>query len=192
MKHAKKYYICLSNIILPKMFYLLTLFCFFNSTMPALQARKGAVEIAVNRLTDDLMAKYSSNSKVRVAILQFRTPDDNISRFNQLVQNEMNSVLAESVDFQTIEQFSVNHIVDEFGWNLQKASSSADYSLLNESLFKVAGVIADIFICGIIQTNEDEVIITAYLLPDGLVSEAKSSTVRIPISDIPSHLLDDK
>lgn len=150
-----------------------------------------ALENAVAKLVGDLTVKYTNKHKVHFAVLQFRTEDDKVSRFNHVIQNEVIAALGNISNIKVIEQYSVNHLIEEQGWSLSNSSSFRVYSNLNESLFKSTGIIADVFVYGIIKVDGDNITITGYLLPDGIASNAIKSTVQIAIKDLPSNLIVD-
>jgi hypothetical protein len=90
--------------------------------------------------------------------------------------------------FKVIEQYRVNHILEEQGWSLTNSTSFKVYSSLNESFFKTNGTIADAFIYGVIDFDGSYMVITGYLVPDGLSSNVSKATVKIPIESVPSNL----
>ncbi len=150
-----------------------------------------ALENAIVKLVGDLTIKYTNKYKVHFAVLQFRTEDDKVSRFNHVIQNEIISALGNISNIKVIEQYSVNHLIEEQGWSLANSSSFKVYSNLNESLFKSAGIIADVFVYGVVRVDSNSVTITGYLIPDGIASNSIKSTVQIPIKDLPNNLLVD-
>jgi hypothetical protein len=171
------------------MYYLvLSLLLSINSiSQPSLKSNE-AIEKAVGQLTDELIANYSSNYKANIAILEFRTSANKISRLNQIIQKEINSSLGKLNKFKVIEQYRVNHILEEQGWSLTSSTSFKVYSSLNESFFKTNGTIADAFIYGVIDFDGSYMVITGYLVPDGLSSNVSKATVKIPIESVPSNL----
>ncbi|BDX36886.1 hypothetical protein CYCD_02410 [Tenuifilaceae bacterium CYCD] len=173
------------------MHYLLISFFFLLNTpeVPG-KCTNPSVENAVSQLTVELTSNYTSNCKVHIAILDFRSTDDKVSRFNQLIQNEMNLSLAKSVNFKVIEQFSINHLLDEMGWGLSQALSFKFYSNLNESIFNSTGSIADVFIYGVVSVDESNVTINGYLVPNGLAEKAIKAKVQIPIASIPDNMFE--
>ncbi len=173
------------------MYYLLISFFFLLNT-PEVPGKciNPSVENAVSQLTVELTSNYTSNCKVHIAILDFRSTDDKVSRFNQLIQSEMNLSLAKSANFKVIEQFSINHLLDEMGWGLSQALSFRFYSNLNESIFNSTGSIADVFIYGVVSVDESNVTITGYLVPNGLAEKAIKAKVQIPIASIPDNMFE--
>ncbi|KAB2872457.1 MAG: hypothetical protein F9K37_00210 [Bacteroidales bacterium] len=150
-----------------------------------------ALENAVAKLVSELTIKYSNKYKVHFAVLQFRTEDDKVSRFNHVIQNEIIAALRDISNIMVIEQYSGNHLLEEQGWSLANFPSFKVYSSLNESLFKSTGIIADVFVYGVVRVDGDNISITGYLLPDGIASNAIKSTVQVPIKDLPNNLLVD-
>ena len=174
------------KILITSLFLLLTITC-----NPVNIQSEFALESAVAKLVGELTIKYTNKYKVHLAVLQFRKEDDKVSRFNHVIQNEVISALGTLSNIMVIEQYSVNHLIEEQGWSLANSSSFTVYSSLNESLFKSTGIIADVFVYGVVRVDGDNVTITGYLLPDGIASNAIKSTVQIPIKDLPNNLLVD-
>lgn len=148
------------------------------------------IERAVNQLAQELMQKYSTKHKANIAILEFRTSSDNISRLNAIIQKEINQVLGTYNNFMIIEQYSVNHILEELAWSLSNASSFKTYSSINENLFKVTGTVADVFIYGVIEVGENDVFITGYIVPEGIATNSVKATVKLPIENISLNFLE--
>ncbi|MGE0077234.1 MAG: hypothetical protein AB7S48_05160 [Bacteroidales bacterium] len=170
---------------------IIPLFFLLNLKVDMVDRNKNGVEVAINNLTTELISKYSSSCKANVAILQFRTSDDKISRCNQLIQNQVKECFSNAKNFKVIEQYSINHLVDESGWNLESASSYSVYSSLNESIFDSTGELADVFVYGTVIVEGEKVLVSAFLIPNGNSSNAIKATVHIPVSDVPKSMLDD-
>lgn len=148
------------------------------------------IEDSVNILTKELANKYENNHRVNVAVLEFRTSSNKISRLNQLIQREIHRSLASYSKFKVIEQYSVNHILEEEGWNLDNANSFKVYSSINETLFKSTGTIADVFLYGVITMDNENVVITGFILPGGVMSSGSKVTVKFPVNNLPANYLE--
>ncbi len=148
------------------------------------------IEDTVKEITNELANKYSNNFKVNVAILEFRTSSNKVSRLNQLIQREIHQSLATYNNFKVIEQYSVNHILEEHGWSLENATSFKVYSTINENLFKNTGTIADVFVYGVISMDNEYVSITGFIVPGGVASNGSKITVKISVDDLPANYLE--
>ncbi|HOZ15516.1 MAG TPA: hypothetical protein PK784_12055 [Tenuifilaceae bacterium] len=167
--------------------YVVFLILNLNQPQPILNE---TIEESVNQFTKELANKYSSNFKVSVAILEFRTSSNKVSRLNQLIQKELHQSIAAYNNFKVIEQYSVNHILEEQGWSLENANSFKSYSAINEKLFKNTGTIADVFLYGIISLDEENVFITGCIVPGGVISNGSKKTFKIPVNNLPSDYLE--
>ncbi|MCB8964630.1 MAG: hypothetical protein H6536_06295 [Bacteroidales bacterium] len=148
-----------------------------------------AINKAVDKLVVDLVSRYPKKNQPYLAVLQFRTSNNNLPKFNQLIVNQINASKVVRSSFNLIEPSSVNHLIDEMGWNLSMSSSYSAYSKINESIFRATGLIADAYLYGTIRVDEEMVTITAYIVPNGIASSAISSSVQIPIRDVPENWL---
>lgn len=166
------------------------LFLLLSIPLEPVKPNKPVFETAIVQLAKDLTSKHYCKHKELVAILEFRTVDDKASKINQLIQKELSLALADLPNFQLIEQYSVNHLVEELGWSLANATSFKFYSSLNESLYKSTGDIADIFIYGTVTLDGENVLITGYLVPDGVARKTIKSSIQITVGDIPENILD--
>lgn len=167
--------------------YALFLTLYFSQPLPIYNE---TIEDTAKELTKELAKKYSNSFKVNVAILEFRTSSNKVSRLNQLIQKELHISLAGYNNFKVIEQYSVNHIIEEQGWSLDDANSFTAYSSINENLFKNTGTIADVFLYGVISVDSDYVSITGFIVPGGVVSNGSKVTVKIPINNLPANYLE--
>ena len=134
--------------------------------------------------------KYSNNFKVNVAVLEFRTSSNEVSRLNQLIQRQIHQSLATYNNFKVIEQYSVNHILEEQGWSLENANSFKVYSTINENLFRNTGTIADVFLYGVISMDNENVSITGFIVPGGVASNGSKITVKISVNNLPENYLE--
>ena len=66
------------------------------------------IERAVNQLAQELMQKYSTKHKANIAILEFRTSSDNISRLNAIIQKEINTSRLSKILILVVAWLSTN------------------------------------------------------------------------------------
>lgn len=148
------------------------------------------IEDTVKEIANELANKYSNNFKVNVAILEFRSSSNKISRLNQLMQKELNKAIVAYNNFRVIEQYSINHILEEQGWSLAYANSFKVYSSINENLFKNTGTIADVFVYGVVSMDSEYVSITGFIVPGGVASNGSKVTVKISVDNLPANYLE--
>ncbi len=167
-----------------------TFFLILSLTLQPVNKTNESIEDSVNQLTKELASKYSNNFKVNVAVLEFRTSSNEVSRLNQLIQRQIHQSLATYNNFKVIEQYSVNHILEEQGWSLENANSFKVYSTINENLFRNTGTIADVFLYGVISMDNETVSITGFIVPGGVASNGSKITVKIPVNNLPANYLE--
>ncbi len=131
-------------------------------------AKSDDLEDNIKRMANELEAKYPGTIKVRVAILQFRTSSNELTRFNQYLQDQLFSIYLNSKRFEVIDQVTVNRLIEASNWNLDVSSSFEKYNELSEQIFRNLGLVPDAFIYGLIDEQPDWVTITSYILPNGI------------------------
>jgi len=126
------------------------------------------IKSIVKSLAIELESKYDNSKKANVAILQFRTNQNSLTRFNHFIQNELITTYNKSNKFEVIEQNSVDQIAETVSWSLEKSQSYSTYNELSEMIFRNLRVIPDAFIYGHIDDNTDTITITIYCTLNGL------------------------
>jgi hypothetical protein len=128
------------------------------------------IKQSVRNIAKELEAKHPGSSKLKVAILEFRTSDNGLTRFNQFIQDELVAYYASSKRFEIIDPNAINRLVTSYGWDLEKSNSFQVYSELSELIFKNLGVVPGAFIYGQVNDNNENITITGYLVPNGIKS----------------------
>lgn len=143
----------------------------------------------IQKMATEFEAKYPGRIKVKIAILQFRTKDNQLTRFNQYLQDEFFSMYKNSPRFEVIDQVSVNRLLESSNWNLENSSSFEKYTELSEQLFRNVGVIPDAFIYGVIEDNIETITISGYIVPNGIMSNSIGSVIKFNSSEVTDQLL---
>ena len=68
-------------------------------------------------------SKHSGANKIKVAILQFRTKDNKLTKFNDFIQDELSLAYKNSTRFEVIDQNAINDLIQSYGWTNDKARS---------------------------------------------------------------------
>jgi len=140
-------------------------------------------------MAQELESKYPGKTKVKVALLQFRTSDNQLNPFNQFILDEITEVFKNSRRFEIIDPNSVNRLVKSSGWSLDNSLSFKSYNDLGELIFKNVGIAADAFIYGQIVDNIESITLTGYVIPGGMKSSNIQSMVRFASSELTDQLL---
>lgn len=149
----------------------------------------GEVEENIQKLAAELEAKYPGYSKIKVAILQFRTSDNKLTRFNQFIQDELSLSYKNSKRFEVIDQYSVNRLTEAIGWDINKSNSYNIYNELSEQIFRNVGVVPDAFIYGQITDNYETIVLTGFLVPNGVKGSSVQSIIKFASSELTDQLL---
>ena len=126
------------------------------------------IKSIVKSLAIELESNYENSKKVKVAILQFRTNQNSLTRFNHFIQDELISIYSNSKKFEVIEQSIVDQTTETVSWSLEKSQSYSTYTEISEMIFRNVGAIPDAFIYGHIDDNIDTITITVYCTQNGL------------------------
>ena len=81
----------------------------------------GELEENIQKMAKELELKFPGRTKVKVALLQFRTSDNQLTKFNQYINDEITSIYKDSKRFELIDPNSVSRMVESFGWSLEKS-----------------------------------------------------------------------
>ena len=149
----------------------------------------GEVEESIQKMARELESKYPGRTKVKVALLQFRTSDNKLTGFNQFIQDEIVDAFKNSQRIEIIDPNAMNRIVESFGWSLDKSLSFKAYNDLGELIFRNLGIAADAFIYGQIADNDESITLTGYIVPGGMKSTNIQSLVRFASSEQTDKLL---
>lgn len=166
-----------------------TLVCIIALTFAGFANNEDVVKQSISKIAKELEEKHPGRSKVKVAILHFRTNDNKITPFNAYIQDELNLNYQSSKCFEIIDQNAMNRVADEFGWNLDMSNEYRQYSDLSEQIFRKIGVVPEVFIYGQINDNNETITLTGYLVPNGLKSTNIYSTQKFPSSAVTDKLL---
>ncbi|HPD96156.1 MAG TPA: hypothetical protein PLA24_09700 [Tenuifilaceae bacterium] len=148
-----------------------------------------ALKQSIGAIANDLLAKHSGSSKVKIAILQFRTNNNKLTPFNAYIQDELVLNYQNSKRFEVIDQNAINIITEDYGWNLDNCTNFKSYSELSENIFRGLGLIPEAFIYGQIKDNGETITITGYIVPNGVKSTNISSTQVVKSSALTDKLL---
>lgn len=165
------------------------LFCTVALSFAGLANNEDAIKESIAKIAKELEEKHPGRSKVKVAILQFRTNDNKLTPFNSYIQDELSLNYKDSKRFEVIDQNAMNRVADEFGWNLDMSNEYRQYSDLSEQIFRKIGVVPEVFIYGQINDNIETITLTGYLVPNGLKSTNIYSTQKFPSSAVTDRLL---
>lgn len=147
------------------------------------------VNEGIKQMAQELESQSPSRVKIKVAVLQFRTSDNRITRFNQYIQDGLFAAYKGSARFEIIDMNSINRIVEASNWDLEKSLSFKSYTELSELIFKETGIVPDAFIYGQINDNDEYITLSGYLVPNGIKSTNIQSVVRFNSSEQTDKLL---
>lgn len=156
----------------------------------AAQAQGDAeLRAASGRMAQALAEKYPGYSRAKVAIMQFRTTDNRLTRFNEYLQDELARAWRGSKRIEVIDQNTMNDLARSFGWTPDKARSYAYNDGFSRFVFEQIGLIPNAIVYGLVADNGDAVTLTAYLLPDGDKSANIQAVERVAASEQTDRLL---
>jgi hypothetical protein len=141
------------------------------------------------KIANELEAKHPGSNRIKVAILEFRTSENELTNFNQFIQDELNATYRNSKRFEVIDQNAINRLITTYGWDLNKGNSFHVYSELSELIFKTIGMVPNAFIYGQVNDNDQTITITGYLVPNGISSTNIYSRQTITSSALTDKLL---
>jgi hypothetical protein len=128
------------------------------------------IKQSLAKMANELEEKHPGSNRIKVAILEFRTSENELTNFNQFIQDELNANYRSSKRFEVIDQNAINRLITSYGWDLSKANSFQIYSELSEQIFKSIGIVPNAFIYGQVNDNDQNITITGYLVPNGISS----------------------
>ncbi|HOP02859.1 MAG TPA: hypothetical protein PL017_05175 [Tenuifilaceae bacterium] len=169
--------------------FVLVLSCLTLSTLSTFAKNQEEVKDIIKTMAIELESIYSDSKRVKVAILQFRTNQNSLTRFNHFIQDELISVYSKSNKFEVIEQNSVDIVTESVSWNLEKSQSYSTFTELSEQIFQNTGTIPDIYIYGLIDDNTDLITITIHSTPNGLSKSTHTVHKTIVSSEFTDLLL---
>ncbi len=124
--------------------------------------------IVINKIAKDLEAKHSGANKIKIAILQFRTKDNKLTKFNDFIQDELYQAYKGSSRFEVIDQNAINDLIQSYGWTNDKARNFDHNENFGKFIFEQLGYVANAIIFGQIADNDETITLTAYLVPNGV------------------------
>ncbi len=145
-------------------FFIVSLFAFNVSNAQ----EQDDLTLAIKNIAKDLESKHSGANKIKVAILQFRTKDNKLTKFNDFIQDELSLVYKNSIRFEVIDQNAINDLIQSYGWTNDKARSFEHNEDFGKFIFDQLGYVANALIYGQIADNEETITLTAYLIPNGI------------------------
>ena len=143
----------------------------------------------IRMIAQELEAKYPGSGKIKVAVLEFRTSNNQITPFNQHIQDEISMFYQSSKRFEVIDQNAMNNVLKAFNWSLDMSNDFRHYSSLSEEIFRAIGIVPEVFIYGQINDRGDKISLTGYLVPNGLKSTNHYSTKVFDSSAFTDKLL---
>jgi hypothetical protein len=165
-----------------------TLACILSLSFVGLSNNEDVVKQAINKIAKELDEKFPGKSKIKVAILHFRTSNNELKPFNNYIQDELSSFF-KGTRLEVIDQNAINRISDSYGWNLDMSNEFKNYSELSEQIFRGLGIVPGAFIYGQINDNSETITITGYIIPNGLKSTNLYSAQIIESSEVTDRLL---
>ncbi|HOG18893.1 MAG TPA: hypothetical protein PKW37_00425 [Salinivirgaceae bacterium] len=145
-------------------FFIVALFTFNISNAQ----EQDDLTLAIKKIAKDLENKHSGANKIKIAILQFRTKDNKLTKFNDFVQEELYSAYKNSARFEVIDQNAINDLIQSYGWTNDKARSFEHNEEFGKFIFEQLGYVANAIIYGQITDNDETITLTAYLVPNGI------------------------
>lgn len=122
----------------------------------------------IEKMAAELESKHSGLTKVKVAILQFRTQDNKLTKFNDFMQNELYKAYKNSERFEIIDQNAINDLIQSYGWTNDKARNFKYNNDFGKYIFQELGFIANSMIFGKITDNDQTITISVNLIPNGI------------------------
>ncbi len=143
----------------------------------------------VRQIATELEAKHSGLNKIKVAILEFRTTDNKLTKFNDYLQEELFLAYKNSQRFEIIDQNAINDLIRSFGWDANKARSFEYAESFNKYIFEQIGIVPNAIIYGTITDNDETITITAYIVPNSVKSTNLMSVQKFQSSEYTDKLL---
>ena len=148
-----------------------------------------ALKANIQKIAQELESRQPGRTKVRVAILEFRTTDNRITPFNSYIQDQLGQAYRNSNRFDVIDQNAINRILKDFGWSLDKTNDFMNYADLSEKIHRELGMVPNAFIYGQINDNNETINLTGYLIPNGVRSSNINSSQVFASSAVTDRLL---
>lgn len=165
-----------------------TLICILLMSLVSIASGDDAIKQSVSKIAKELDAKYPGRTKLKVAILDFRTSDNELTPFSKFIQDEL-AMSFKGTRIEIIDQNAINKVVDAYGWNLEMGNDYKHYTALSEQIFRAIGMVPEAFIYGQINDNGPTITLTGYILPSGLKSTNIYSTQIFESNEITDRLL---
>lgn len=140
-------------------------------------------------LAKQLESKYTGRDGIKIALLQFRTSNDFITRFNDFARDEFVVNYQGSSKFSLIDPIISARVVEAKEWNLQKVNSFPYYDELGQAFMQQAGYVPNGYVYGEIRDNEMSITITAFLVLSGSTDAKAVAAVTFDSNEQTDYLL---
>lgn len=165
-----------------------TLICILLITFTGMANGEDVIKQNISKIAKELEAKYPGRTKLKVAILDFRTSSNELTPFSKFIQDEL-AINYKGTRIEIIDQNAINRVVDAYGWNLEMSNDYKHYTALSEQIFKAIGMVPEAFIYGQINDNGPSISLTGYILPNGIKSTNIYSTQVFESNEVTDRLL---
>jgi hypothetical protein len=145
---------------------LLIVSVFFFSGLKAQEQEE--LTAVIQKIAQELETKHAGPNKIKIAILQFRTKDNKLTKFNEFIQDELFQAYRNSKRFEVIDQNAINDMIQSYGWTNDKARNFVHNENFGKYIFDQVGYVANAIIFGTIADNDETITLTTYLVPNGV------------------------
>lgn len=147
------------------------------------------VKTSLTKLNSDFEEKYQGRNGARLAILEFRTTNDQRLPFNDLIRDEMVLSYQNSQKFKLIDPFLSGKLASENGWSMKTVNSFPFYEKLGQIFMEKTGYVPDLWVYGQIQDNEETITLTAFLVTTGSTDAKAIAAISFPSDELTDRLL---
>ena len=156
---------------------------FFN-----LLAQEPNIDQGINKLALTLESKYWTKDISNVVFIGFRMKDDTEGKLSAYSKNIFTEALLKT-KFNIVDPNVVDAIIKDRPWKLKDVKNKEYISDYEHLLFKQTDTPINSYLYGIIEDLGEKLILTAYLINDGVYTPIGSSTVYILANDKTNELL---